>query len=348
MDKPLLQTLKRVPSSKTPIWIMRQAGRYLPEYREVRSNFNNFIEFCMDSEASAHVTLQPLRRFDLDAAIIFSDILMVPKALGMDVAFVQNEGPKLDAISTPQDVERYLELDDSIFNGTIRAISIVKQILQRDFPDKALIGFAGAPFTVASYMIEGGSSRDFHKTLQFGYLYSTAFEKLLEALSQTTIEYLKMQIEAGADVIKIFDSWAHAVPNALFDKYVKYPIDKILKSVKESYPEVKSIVFARRAQSNLWYHNNIDAIAIDQSTDIAWSYQHLKTQGWANPVLQGNMDNLLLAVGDKAQITQGARDVLQKAADRPLIFNLGHGILPQTPIENLEHMISIIRKYGNK
>ncbi|MDF3048010.1 MAG: uroporphyrinogen decarboxylase [Candidatus Midichloriaceae bacterium] len=350
MKKPLLEKISSKPNSRTPIWIMRQAGRYLPEYREVRSKFSNFIDFCLTPEAAVEVTLQPLKRFPLDAAIIFSDILLIPKALGMNVEFSPSHGPKLEAIKSLRDIKKITKPNEAIFEKVGQAIKLVKKELTSDFKDKTLIGFAGAPFTIAAYMIEGGGSKEFAKVKQFFIENPNEFSELLNIIVQATIEYLKVQVKSGAEVIKIFDSWAGIVPNNEFQNMVVKPIERIVNAVKAEFPVVPFIVFARNAGSNLRYFKsktNIDAYAIDQYNDLTWAFKAL-TKNERAPVLQGNMDNTLLAYGNRKQIVECAHKILDKAHDKSLIFNLGHGILPETPIDNMKCLVETVVGYEHE
>lgn len=348
MIKPLQNKLHSKPNSRTPIWIMRQAGRYLPEYKEVRKGFSSFVDFCLTPQAAAEVTLQPLKRFPLDAAIIFSDILLIPKALGMGVTFLESHGPKLDAINSLRDIKKLTVPDSSVFEKVGQAIRLVKDEMDRDFKNKTLIGFAGAPFTVAAYMIEGKSSKDFAKVREFIIQNPNEFNELIDIIVNATVQYIKVQIINGAEVIKLFDSWAGLVPNSEFRSFVVGPISRIIDAVKLEFPSTPFIVFARNAGSNLKafkVKTNIDAFAIDQYTDLTWAFKNLASGGKL-PVLQGNMDNMLLSYGNKKQITAHAHKILEKAEHKHLIFNLGHGILPSTPIDNMKHLVDTVVEYN--
>lgn len=346
--KLLISKLYKQESSKVPIWIMRQAGRYLPEYKKMRSNFKDFIDFCLTPDAAAEVTLQPLKRFDLDAAIIFSDILIVPSALGIEVKFIESIGPILNAISTPKDLKKIQLTNYNVFNEVGKAIKLVKHNMNNEYGNsKTLIGFAGAPFTIAAYMIEGRSSKDFAKVYKFSHTYPKTFRKLINIITKATIEYLEIQIQSGVEVIKLFDSWAGLVPESKFESYVIKPIEIITKTLKKKFPEIPIIVFARNVGSKLKKFNKIqtfDAYAIDQYTDLSWCYSNLKNFD-SNPVLQGNLDNFLLAYGNFTQIKNQVERIMRKAQSKHLVFNLGHGILPYTPIKNVEYLINIVKAY---
>jgi len=332
-------------SQRKPVWFMRQAGRYLPEYREIRKNFNNFIEFCQTPAAAAEVTLQPLRRFDLDAAIIFSDILIVPHALGCQVHFKPDHGPILDKINNEKALQRLHKPDVNVFLKTAEAIRITKNLMRKHHPNQALIGFAGAPWTVAAYMVEGGGSKNFREVIDFANQQPKLFYELIDTITSATIEYLSIQIEGGADIIKIFDSWASLVPQNLFFDFCIKPIAKIVETIKLIYPSVGIIGFPKGANDRIGEYiqmTNVDAIAVDQHIDIA------RAVGITNKfdvVIQGNFDNQILASGSEEQIASAAEKILQATENSPHIFNLGHGILPETPIKNVEKLISVIRAY---
>lgn len=332
-------------SKKTPIWFMRQAGRSLPEYLKVRANFSNFIEFCQNPEASAEVTLQPINRFDIDAAIIFSDILIIPYALGNKVEFKKDYGPILEKITNQQDLNKFKNLNTEILAKTAQAISLVKAEMTKNHPQKTLIGFAGAPWTVAAYMVQGAGSKNFQETIAFAYQNPAVFDELIEIITTATIEYLRMQIDAGADVIKIFDSWAGLIPQNLFLKYCIKPIAKIIEVIRITNPKIGIIGFPKGANSNISQYlkmTKVDCIAIDQHVSMQQAIAFAHGQ---EVVLQGNFDNSLLAFGDFEGIEKQAVNILEATKNTPHIFNLGHGVLPQTPIKNIEKLISTIREY---
>jgi uroporphyrinogen decarboxylase len=350
MGKPLLDKLRLMPNSRTPIWIMRQAGRYLPEYLEVRKKFKSFVDFCLTPDAAATVTLQPLERFNLDAAIIFSDILLIPKALGMKLEFLESYGPKLEAIESLRDMKKLTEPNFLVFEKVGEAIKLAKEKIGTDFKDKTLIGFAGAPFTIASYMIEGSTSKDFEKVRKFAVQNPKEFSELINVIISATIEYIKVQVINGAEVIKIFDSWAGNVPNYEFKNHVVMPIMKIIDGVKKEFPDIPFIVFARKAGNNLKAFKaktNIDAYAIDQYTDLTWAFKNLANDS-KQLVLQGNFDNTLLAYGNTRQISSHVNKIFAKSRNKNLIFNLGHGILPQTPIDNVKYLVDMVISMGDE
>lgn len=318
-----------------PIWIMRQAGRYLPEYRAIRSEVKDFLSLCYNPQLASEVTLQPIKRFDLDAAIIFSDILVIPHALGVEVNFVKNEGPKLGKFNLADlkisNIEKHLQ-------PVFEAVSLTKSQLDKN---KALIGFAGAPWTLACYMIEGGGSKSFEEVRRFAIEKEKEFQVLIDILTESVIEYLSLKIKAGADVVKLFDSWAGVLPPTELQKWVINPAKKIVEKLKEKHPQTPIIAFPRgigNSYKNYASQVKADAIALDQTVDRNWAKENI------NGVLQGNLDNFLLAFGSKEKIEREVSAILRDFSNAPFIFNLGHGILPETPIENVELLIKLIRK----
>ncbi len=317
-----------------PIWIMRQAGRYLPEYRAIRSDVKDFLSLCYNPQLASEVTLQPIKRFDLDAAIIFSDILVIPHALGVEVNFVKNEGPKLGKFNLADlktsNIEKHLQ-------PVFEALSLTKSRLDKN---KALIGFSGAPWTLACYMIEGGGSKSFEEVRRFAIEKESEFKILIDILTESVIEYLSLQIKAGADVVKLFDSWAGVLPPVELQKWVINPTKKIVTRLKEKHSQTPIIAFPRgiaNSYKNYAREVKADAIALDQTVDRNWAKENI------NSVLQGNLDNFLLAFGSKEKIENEVCSILKEFRDKSFIFNLGHGILPETPIENVELLIKLIR-----
>jgi uroporphyrinogen decarboxylase len=321
---------------RTPIWFMRQAGRYLPEYREIRSRHPNFIEFVRTPHDAAEVTLQPLRRFDLDAAIIFSDILIVPYALGQAVTFKEGEGPILDAIRDQAGVNHlsWQKFDEGI-TPTLEAIAKVSSTLPNHV---TLIGFAGAPWTVLTYMIEGKSSKDFMHTLQLYYKQPQVFQELLKLIEQATLQYLLAQVKAGAEVVQIFDSWAGSVPNALFDGLVIQPHQRIMTEFKKQCPQIPVICFPRGIGEKLQTFAEAchpDALSVDAMRSM------IKIN---NTVMQGGLDPSVLSVGGEVMRAQADR-VMSYYKEHPYIFNLGHGIQPTTPVAHVEDLVQHVRSY---
>lgn len=313
-----------------PCWLMRQAGRYLPEYRKLRSDFPSFIDFCMTPEAASEATLQPLKRFDLDGAIIFSDILIIPYALGQEVSFVKNHGPQLGALS----IDNKSVPDQNIFNNVFEAIRLTRAKLPED---KALIGFAGAPWTVLCYMIDGQSSKTFSQTLLKAIQNPDEFQIILDKVVESTTAYLKGQIKAGADIIKLFDSWSGLVPYELQERCIYQPTAKIVESIKSSYPNIPIVGFPKGMGANISVYGQktgVDCVAVDSSISLPQARSALQT----NISLQGNMDQHALIAGG---------DFMEHAARRNIgtqnVFNLGHGIMPQTPPEHVESLIDIVK-----
>lgn len=334
--------LKKEIFKTPPIWIMRQAGRYLPEYLETRSKINNFLDLCYNPKLATEVTLQPIRRFDFDSAIIFSDILVIPDALGIKVDFIKNHGPKLAKFDILNDL---LKLNINNIKNHLKpvfeAISLTRQNLNQE---KDLIGFCGAPFTLACYILEGGGSKNFDIVKEISYKYPQQFSQLIDILTNSAIEFLSYQIQAGVDVIKIFDSWAGILTTNQINEWVIKPAKKIVNYFYENYPQIPIIYFPKSIGVN--YENfakEVDShgLAIDQTLDKKWVSQVLQKN--LNKIIQGNLDNHLLAFGTKKQIADETIEILKTFGEKPFIFNLGHGILPQTPIENVEYLLKIIR-----
>ena len=335
----LVNVLNGVKTPTPPVWIMRQAGRYLPEYREVRAGVSNFLEMCYTPKLASEVTLQPIRRFGFDAAIIFSDILVIPDALGVKVEFVKNEGPKLGDFELNQlktsNIKAHL-------NPVFEALELTKSKLGSE---TALIGFSGAPWTLACYMIEKGGSKNFEKTREAALRDPQSFAQLIEILTESIVEYLSLQIQAGADVVKLFDSWAGILPPFELQKWVIEPTKKIVSEIKKLHPQIPVICFPRGiGMSYLDFTKQVgcSAVALDQTVERNWARENLQQNLGA--IIQGNLDNLLLAFGSKSEIEKEVKDVLEKFQNHNFIFNLGHGILPQTPIENVELVLNLVRK----
>ncbi len=320
------------------MWIMRQAGRYLPEYRETRTRARDFLELCYTPELAVEVTLQPLRRFDLDAAILFSDILVIPDALGQTVRFATGEGPLLEALDEKGidalDRDRAMDHLQPVLETVRRLRAVLPQ-------DKTLIGFCGAPWTVATYMLGGRGSPDQWTARRFALEHPEAFDKLLDVLVETSINYLAAQLEAGADVVQIFESWALNLDDAAFARQVMEPNRRIVEGLRRRIPNAPVIGFPRGAAGNLRRYaeaTGVNALGIDFATPLDFVRSHLP----ADLPVQGNLDPLRLVVGGKAMEDQ-VRAILAAFADRPHIFNLGHGIVPETPIAHVERLIELVK-----
>lgn len=339
---PILLALRRRPSSHVPIWLMRQAGRYLPEYRALRDRGGSFLDFCLSPDLAVEATLQPLRRFPLDAAIIFSDILVVPHALGQTVAFEEGRGPRLEPLRRADDLTR-LSIDRlaQILAPVETAIRTVRLELAGQ---TALFGFAGAPWTVASYMIEGGSSSDFVSVKSWAYREPESFQALIDLLVEATSQYLCRQAEAGADVLQLFDSWAGILPAAALERWCLEPTMEIVNRVKVAHPKVPIVVFPRGiGASYLRYADacGADGLSLDTTVPTEWAATQLQSRC----TLQGNLDPLLLVTGGDA-MRDAAEQILERLAGGPFIFNLGHGIVPQTPPDHVAELCEIVHGWS--
>lgn len=338
MEKLFINTLLGKKSKQVPIWFMRQAGRYLPEYKEVRNTTSNFLEFCYSPQKAAEVTLQPISRFDFDAAIIFSDILVIPDALGMDVSFVQNEGPKLKALENDVDITN-LKYDENFLSPVYEAIKITRSSLAKD---KALIGFVGSPWTLATYMIEGGGSKDYLKTKIWSYEKPESFLNLIDILTDAVSKHLIAQVKSGVDALQIFDSWAGVLTPDQFEKYSINPTLKIVKNVRKVYPNIPIIGFPKGVgvmYKDYAEKTGVNAISIDQYMPALWIKENV------NIPVQGNLDPVLL-MSDKNGAVDYAKNIIQIMKDKPFIFNLGHGILQYSPIENVQAVVDAVRDFS--
>src|SRR3984957_17776854 len=337
--KPLLRALACERNASPPIWLMRQAGRYLPEYRAIREKAGSFLDLCFNPKLAAEVTLQPIRRFGFDAAILFSDILVIPHALGQRVTFETGEGPRLDAIDKPEAQQRLRgDIDHEKLAAVYEAIRLVKEELA---PQVALLGFCGAPWTVATYMIAGHGTPDQFPARIFAYRHPQALAELIEVLVKASAEYLVRQFEAGVDAVQVFDSWAGVLPAGEFRRWCIEPTARIVTAVRQRVPGAKIIGFPRGAGtelSNYLAGVPVDALGLDWMVDLTFARQHVQSQ---RPV-QGNLDPLALLVGGKA-LDDGVDAILDALRQGPFIFNLGHGILPDTPLEHVEQLVSRVR-----
>jgi uroporphyrinogen decarboxylase len=335
----LLKSLNGQPSTPPPMWLMRQAGRYLPEYREVRSRVPSFLDLCLTPELAAEVTLQPLRRFPFDAGIVFSDILIVPYALGQKVQFVEGEGPKLEPV---QDGAAIAKLDEGGASGRQAPVYETVERVVAELPENVpLIGFCGAPWTVATYMVEGSGSKDQPGARAFAYREPETFQRLIDLLVETSARYLIGQVKAGARALQIFDSWAGSLPEDGFERWCIAPTKAIVERVKVEAPHVPIIGFPRGAgplAERYVQEAGVDAIGCDTSLPVAWIRDRLQSR---LPV-QGNLDPVLLVAGGPALETR-VKTILETLGQGPFIFNLGHGILPETPIENVERLVSLVK-----
>jgi uroporphyrinogen decarboxylase len=338
--KPLLATVLGQRQARPPIWIMRQAGRYLPEYREVRTKAKNFLELCYSPDLATEVTLQPLRRFDLDAAILFSDILVIPDALGQSVRFEAGEGPVLDPVNAESIAG--LGKDRSALDHLAPVLETVRRLRAALAPEKTLIGFCGSPWTVATYMIGGRGSPDQAAARLFALRHPEAFAALMDVLVETSVDYLVAQFEAGADVVQLFESWALNLDDAAFDAQVIEPNRRIVEGVRARVPNAPIIGFPRGAAGNLARYaaqTGVNALGLDYATPLDFAARHLPSSLPA----QGNLDPLRLVVGG-AQMDDRIDRIIAAFADRPHIFNLGHGIVPETPIAHVERLVERVKR----
>lgn len=335
-----LKTLNGEKQSQTPIWIMRQAGRYLKEYRDVRATTPDFISFCLTPDKASEVTLQPIRRFGFDAAIIFSDILIVPWALNRNVHFITGDGPKCTPLSPDEIISQNL-IDD--FSNKITPVSEAISLTRRDLPaETALIGFAGAPWTLLTYMIEGGSSKDYAASRNWLWGHSKQIDYLLEVLVETISQSLISQAKAGANALMIFDSWASAVPSHLRSWIVEKPIQKIIETVRQAGVSAPFICFPRGISADLpRFADAVDcqAIALDQGVCPQFAAKYIRQ----DVALQGNLDPQALIFGGD-MMKRAVDDIMDAFKDRAHIFNLGHGITPPTNVAHVEELVSYVRK----
>jgi uroporphyrinogen decarboxylase len=338
----LLDVLACNAATPPPVWLMRQAGRYLPEYREVREKAGGFLELCYTPALAAEVTLQPVRRFGLDAAILFSDILVVPHALGQRLEFLEGEGPSLDAVASVKDLARLdLAATEKRFSSIYETVSRVRQDLP---PEVALIGFCGAPWTVATYMAAGHGSSDQADARLWAYRDAAGFQRLIDIVVEASIAYLDGQVRAGADVLQIFDTWAGNLADAEFDRWVVEPTTRIVAQLKARHPHVPIIGFPRGAGTNASRYLAATGIS-GLGCDTAMPLEQMRDLAKHGRALQGNLDPLLLLAGGLAMKARVAA-TLEAMRGAPFIFNLGHGIVPQTPPEHVAELVELVRSGG--
>lgn len=339
-NKPMLRALAGERLATPPVWMMRQAGRYLPEYRATRAKAGSFLDLCYTPELAAEVTLQPIRRYGFDAAILFADILLVPQALGADLRFVEGEGPRLSTVTSAADLARLgpAEAVHATLAPVYETVSILRGALP---PETTLIGFAGAPWTVATYMIAGRGTPDQAPARTLMYREPAVFDALIERITEATIGYLSRQIEAGAEVVKLFDSWAGALPGAQFERWCVAPARRIVAALEAAHPGVPVIGFPRGAgggYAGFAAATGVAAVALDASVDPAWAAREVQSR----VCVQGNLDPLLLVVGGPA-LERAARACVEAFAGGPHVFNLGHGITPDADPANVEAMLRAVR-----
>jgi uroporphyrinogen decarboxylase len=324
-----------------PVWMMRQAGRYLPEYREVRATAGGFLDLCFTPEYATEVTLQPIRRFGFDAAIIFSDILVIPHALGRAVRFEAGEGPRLDPLDTPEQIQTLAPRADL---GKLEPVfEALRRVRAKLDPKVALIGFCGAPWTVATYMVAGQGTPDQAPARMMAYGHPNAFAELIDVLVENSIRYLIGQLRAGADALQIFDTWAGVLPPREFARWSTEPTRRIVEGVRKEVGDAKIIGFPRGAGAQLPGYveaTGVDAVSIDWTAEPSFIRERVQNR----VAVQGNLDPLALIAGGAA-LDRAVDDVLSEYAKGRLIFNLGHGILPETPIAHVEQMLKRVRAF---
>lgn len=333
----LLRTLSGENTAERPVWLMRQAGRYLPEYRALRASKGGFLNLVYDSEAAAEITLQPIRRFGFDGVILFSDILIVPYAMGQDLEFLVGEGPHL----SPRLLDAALTSLTAVPERLSPIYETVRQVKAALPGDKTMLGFAGSPWTVATYMVAGEGSRDQHDTRALAYRDQAGFQAIIDAIVGVTVEYLIGQIQAGAEAVQLFDSWSGSLAPSEFERWVIAPNAAIVRQLKARFPAVPVIGFPKGAGEKLAAYareTGVDAIGVDETIDPLWAARELP----AGMPVQGNLDPLLLLAGGDELDRQALR-VLEAFADRPHVFNLGHGIGQTTPIEHVEQLLALVR-----
>ena len=339
-NKTILRALAGETQPVPPIWMMRQAGRYLPEYRATRAQAGDFLSLCYNSELAAEVTLQPIRRYGFDAAIMFADILLIPQALGADLWFVTGEGPRLSTVTKEADFNRLKPANET--DATLNTIYETLRILSRALPaETTLIGFAGAPWTVATYMIAGRGTPDQGPAHKLMTENPDLFQRLIDLLTEATIDYLSKQIDAGAEVVKLFDSWAGSLKGRDFDRFALAPTRRIVTALKARHPNTPVIAFPREAgEKYLGFAKatGADCLALDNSVDPHWAAAHLQPDG----CVQGNLKSSHMVSGGPALVKDTKR-IVSAFRNGPHIFNLGHGITPQADPDNVQRMIDAVR-----
>ena len=339
-EKLLMRALAGEVLDVPPIWMMRQAGRYLPEYRATREKAGDFLSLCYTPDLAAEVTLQPIRRYGFDAAILFADILLIPDALGLDLWFVTGEGPRLSTVTTKKDFASLGGADD--IHGKLAPVYETVRILSRELPEEtALIGFAGAPWTVATYMIAGRGTPDQAPAHKLKAEDRALFEALIDRITDATIAYLSAQIDAGAEVVKLFDSWAGSLKGQDFDDFALEPARRIIAALKSRHPDVPVISFPREAGERyvgFAQATGADCVALDNSVDAKWAAEHVQKDG----CVQGNLAPEHMVTGGE-RLVEETRRIVRTFSNGPHIFNLGHGITPDADPENVQLMIDTVR-----
>ncbi|MCO4840883.1 uroporphyrinogen decarboxylase [Ascidiaceihabitans sp.] len=339
-SKTILRALAGETLPTPPIWMMRQAGRYLPEYKATRAQAGDFLSLCYNPDLATEVTLQPIRRYGFDAAILFADILLIPQALGADLWFVTGEGPRLSTITSQADLDKLGPVSD--IHETLNPIYQTVRNLSGALPSETtLIGFAGAPWTVATYMIAGRGTPDQAPAHKLMNEQPEVFDALMDKITEATIDYLLMQIEAGAEVVKIFDSWAGSLPGAAFQKYSLEPARRITAVLKAKYPDTPIIGFPREAGDGyigFAKATGVDCVALDNSVTPEWAVKNVQVDG----CVQGNLKSSHMVTGGQALVDE-TRSIVKAFSGGPHIFNLGHGITPDANPDNVQRMIDAVR-----
>jgi uroporphyrinogen decarboxylase len=339
-SKTILRALAGETLPTPPIWMMRQAGRYLPEYKATRAQAGDFLSLCYNPDLATEVTLQPIRRYGFDAAILFADILLIPQALGADLWFVTGEGPRLSTITSQADLDKLAPVSD--IHETLNPIYQTVRNLSGALPSETtLIGFAGAPWTVATYMIAGRGTPDQAPAHKLMNEQPEVFDALMDKITEATIDYLLMQIEAGAEVVKIFDSWAGSLPGAAFQKYSLEPARRITAALKAKYPDTPIIGFPREAGDGyigFAKATGVDCVALDNSVTPEWAVKNVQVDG----CVQGNLKSSHMVTGGQALVDE-TRSIVKAFSGGPHIFNLGHGITPDADPDNVQRMIDAVR-----
>lgn len=335
MENKFLSVFEGKTHTIPPFWFMRQAGRYMPEYRALREKAGSFLNLCFNSDWATEVTLQPIREFDMDAAILFADILLIPMAMGVDLRFETGEGPKLGKTELGK-----LNFDENQLQPVYQTLKNLSQ--SPELKNKGLIGFAGSPWTVACYMIEQGSPKKFAKVDKLEPELEKLYQYAIDEVTKATITYLSSQVDAGAQVVQLFDSWASETSDYYYDKWVIKPTAEIVAALKAKYPKLNIIGFPRRVSKQRLKQylaaTKVDALGIDQTIDLEWAFENLDC------VIQGNMNPEIL-LQEKAAIKAAAEEILKAAQGKKFIFNLGHGISQFTPVENVAYLCEVIRSY---
>lgn len=344
MTKKLIDTIQGKSHNSPPFWFMRQAGRYLPEYREVRKTVSNFLELCYTPKLATEVTLQPLRRFPLDAAILFSDILVVPDAMGLNVRFEENVGPIVEGFhDSHKKIIQNINSENFLqeLNPVFETVEMIKSSISKE---TTFIGFSGAPWTLLCYMIEGRGSKNFYYARNWAYQNKALFDDILEVLEEYVSLYLIQQIKCGVDCIQIFDSWASQVPYDDFDYFCLKPVQRIVRKVRKKYPDIPIIAFPKGANLHLEKYvneTNINVLGIDSTISIGQAYDRINN----NCILQGNLDPVYALSGGKA-LEEKVLKILETMKNKPFIFNFGHGVDKNTPVENISKISKLLNDYA--